>query len=205
MDHYEQLGVKPDATADEIKSAYRAKASQTHPDKGGSAEEFTPIATAYEVLSDPNRRLLYDSTGQDRQTPIEKEVQQILLSLFNEALQQPHDIELVAYVRKQITGAGKQFGEQRKNLKDRQKKLKAKRGKIKSTAAVNLVHMVIDGELRSIEAGLQQIDHKEQVQKAMMAELETYSEKWDAPKQLVTQETLIEMLRNQEPIRFSRY
>jgi len=45
------LGVKADATADEIKARYRQLARETHPDAGGDAEQFARISSAYEVLT----------------------------------------------------------------------------------------------------------------------------------------------------------
>ncbi len=65
-DYYESLGVTRDASADDIKKAYRRLAKQYHPDvakDGGSAERFKQIAEAYEVLSDPEKRAQYDRFG----------------------------------------------------------------------------------------------------------------------------------------------
>src|SRR6266516_6755568 len=63
---YEFLGVAEDASADEIKSAYRRLARRYHPDRNQgdsiSAERFTRIKTAYDVLSDPERRNAYDAS-----------------------------------------------------------------------------------------------------------------------------------------------
>ena len=63
-DYYDILGVSRDASADEIKRAFRALARDTHPDANPddpSAEEsFREVAEAYEVLSDPDRRVRYD-------------------------------------------------------------------------------------------------------------------------------------------------
>lgn len=58
--HYETLGVTENSTPDEIKKAYRKLASQHHPDKGGDTARFQAIQTAYDTLSDPNRRQQYD-------------------------------------------------------------------------------------------------------------------------------------------------
>jgi curved DNA-binding protein CbpA len=63
-DLYEVLGVKRDADADVLRSAFRRKAKKTHPDVGGSAEEFAAIEQAYRVLSDPEARARYDATGE---------------------------------------------------------------------------------------------------------------------------------------------
>jgi len=49
--YHDILGVKPGATEDEIKKAYRKKAIETHPDKGGSEEEFQKVSEAYEILT----------------------------------------------------------------------------------------------------------------------------------------------------------
>ena len=61
MDHYQVLGVSKDADASEIKKAYRKLASKHHPDKGGDADEFKKVQTAYDTLSDPQKRAQYDN------------------------------------------------------------------------------------------------------------------------------------------------
>jgi DnaJ-class molecular chaperone len=60
MTYYEILGVGDQATADEIKRAYRKLASQHHPDKGGDKARFQEIQQAYDTLSDNGRRQQYD-------------------------------------------------------------------------------------------------------------------------------------------------
>jgi DnaJ-class molecular chaperone len=60
MTHYKTLGVEENASADEIKQAYRKLASQNHPDKGGDKGKFQEIQAAYSVLSDDQKRQQYD-------------------------------------------------------------------------------------------------------------------------------------------------
>jgi curved DNA-binding protein len=60
MTHYETLGVDNKATTDEIKRAYRKLASQHHPDKGGDKTKFQEIQSAYDTLSDDQKRQQYD-------------------------------------------------------------------------------------------------------------------------------------------------
>ncbi|KAI1904832.1 hypothetical protein AGOR_G00009730 [Albula goreensis] len=64
--HYEVLGVKRDATDDDLKKAYRKLALKWHPDKNlenaeEAAEQFKLIQAAYDVLSDPQERAWYDN------------------------------------------------------------------------------------------------------------------------------------------------
>lgn len=63
MTYYETLGVAKDATADEIKRAYRKLASQHHPDKGGDKNKFQEIEEAYRTLGDPQKKSQYDMGG----------------------------------------------------------------------------------------------------------------------------------------------
>lgn len=62
---YNLLGVEKNADTDQIKKAYRKKAMQHHPDRGGDEETFKEISRAYEVLSDQQKREIYDQAGEE--------------------------------------------------------------------------------------------------------------------------------------------
>ncbi|KAF1829135.1 DnaJ-domain-containing protein [Decorospora gaudefroyi] len=74
IDPYEVLGLETDATADDVKKAYRKLALKCHPDKAapdekeGANKAFQEIAFAYAVLSDDRRRKRYDLTGSTAET-----------------------------------------------------------------------------------------------------------------------------------------
>lgn len=67
MDYYNTLGVPRDATADQIKKAYRKLAMEHHPDKGGDVSKFQEITSAYETLSDTDKRYIYDNPQPQQQ------------------------------------------------------------------------------------------------------------------------------------------
>ena len=69
-DLYARLGVGREASEDEIKKAYRKLALKHHPDKGGDPEQFKQFAEAYAVLSDAEKKRIYDSTGELEMTDL---------------------------------------------------------------------------------------------------------------------------------------
>lgn len=79
MNPYAVLEVAKDADADTIKKAYRKLALAHHPDKGGNADKFKEVSEAYEVLSDPEKKRMYDQFGDES-----------LKSGFQQGPQMPH-------------------------------------------------------------------------------------------------------------------
>ena len=64
-DYYEVLGVARDASEQDLKKAYRRLAMKYHPDRNpDGAQTFQEITHAYDVLSDPDKRRVYDRAGE---------------------------------------------------------------------------------------------------------------------------------------------
>ncbi|KAF8906233.1 X-domain of DnaJ-containing-domain-containing protein [Gymnopilus junonius] len=78
-EYYDLLGVPVDADDTTLKKAYRKQAMKYHPDKnpsGDAEEKFKEISKAYQILSDPNLRTIYDKNGKkmvDKEGPINME------------------------------------------------------------------------------------------------------------------------------------
>lgn len=81
---YDALGVAEDAKPEAIKRAFRRRARETHPDKGGKADDFALVVRAYRLLSDPSKRRAYDATGEEPapQCQVEAAAQATLVELF---------------------------------------------------------------------------------------------------------------------------
>ena len=92
-DYYDLIGVKPDATPEEIRKAYLDVAKKEHPDKHpnnreAATEKFQRISQAYKVISDPQKRQIYDlegSKGANQSGPsgMPDGMQDIFSNLFN--------------------------------------------------------------------------------------------------------------------------
>jgi DnaJ-domain-containing protein 1 len=135
---YEDLGVDKEATADEIRKAYKKKAMQHHPDKDGDAIEFVKVAKAYEVLADPQRRAEYDKTGnssniEDPAHVVRRTAAEMILQAV-EAHQIEHAGIIMAcsdYVRQVLNNIKQQqttVEESIKKLESAAKRLKTKNG-----------------------------------------------------------------------------
>ena len=89
---YQTLGVNRDATADDIKRAYRKLASKHHPDRGGDTKTFQEIQTAYDTLSDPKRRSAYDNPHSHMHSGLGDQPFDFatIFDIFGARFQQPH-------------------------------------------------------------------------------------------------------------------
>lgn len=124
MSLYDDLGVSPDASAEEIQAAYRKAAKEHHPDAGGKAEAFARISRAIAVLRDPERRARYDATGQEDAAPVdpEREAREALMQAFAAMMMQIVEqgrggtVDVMAKVRASLTEQARQQEQERRKL-----------------------------------------------------------------------------------------
>lgn len=159
MNHYETLGVPRNATAGEIKSAFRRKSSEAHPDRnGGDTVRQQAVNGAYATLRDPAKRKHYDETGEDPKAVPEKPTLEqlaatMLVKCMVRVLTQPGNIidVLHQHMAEVRNGALAHISK----LEDEMEILTARRDKISVTEGKdNLIHMAIDSQLGGMRSEL---------------------------------------------------
>lgn len=174
MTHYDTLGLQPDATPEDIKRAFRAKASAAHPDKGGSTTAMQAINKAHDVLGDPERRRNYDATGQDQMPDsIENQARAVLMQVLTEVMANS-DGDWLSEASHLVKNKGASFAATRKQLEVRKRRLEKRSGKIKVKDGENIVQMLIDAQLRDLERNFEEIARAEALHKAVTALLDKH-------------------------------
>lgn len=181
MTHYDTLGVKSDATADAIKTAWRRASSAAHPDReGGSTERQQVVNKAYEVLSDPERRARYDHTGDDSAgESVAVDAQQMLVALFTQAME--GDDNWLRFVSQALDAQRKHLLSVQSDAHAKRVRLTRRTGKIKAKSGENLVQMLIDNQIRQLDAQHQHIEHGLKVVAATSDLLKNYEGNEEPP------------------------
>ncbi len=186
---YDTLGVNEDATAEEIKKAYRDKSKETHPDKEtGNKEQFQLIQHAYSVLSNPAKRERYDTTGSDAP---EKQFEQKFMGLVNQvfmSLINDSDIiytDIVSQFRKLITKNKEQLLKNQKQQENQKQIFLSVRKRLKSKGN-NTILFVLDNNITGCEQGIAQIQEGIDFLDLAMQVMEDYEYSVDAPPQFVS-------------------
>lgn len=121
-DHYETLGLGPDATEDEIKQAARRMAKNHHPDRpGGDVAKMQAVNRAKLVLLDPELRARYDETGDDTgTTQLVQAATQMLADFFSQYIEHGKDEDPLVVIRLTLRGGTEK---QRSVIADSQTKI----------------------------------------------------------------------------------
>jgi len=124
MNPYDTLDVSTDASDEEIKRAYRSKAKESHPDKGGNADDFSELNLAHAILADPGRRAKYDKTGSVNDT--QQLAEGLVCNLFQQKIVRKDCIykDIVKEIRAEINNSIKANEENTRTIQDKKEHLK---------------------------------------------------------------------------------
>jgi curved DNA-binding protein CbpA len=153
MTYYEILGVAKDATAKQIKAAYRKMAQTHHPDKGGDSLRFVEIQQAYDTLSDAEKREHYDRYGTIKPNDsLMDKAKQHVGAIFTSVMSQPFDqytnvVEVMTVNTKNEISRAKQHSLQ---LQAERKKNLMVHKRLKRTGQEDLLLQILRGRRHEI-------------------------------------------------------
>lgn len=168
MNPYEELGITPDATAEQINRAYRRAAKDAHPDAGGDAERFARLGKAVAILRDPERRAKFDRDGtiDDSNTPsTEARAAELLCQAFSAVLHSnAHRLDQVDAINLV-----------KNDLRNRLQKLKVERSTLSEAKKANakaMQRLIIKGESTVLRGVLNQMASEIEEISARICDLE---------------------------------
>lgn len=183
---YEILEVNADATDEEIKKAYRKKAQESHPDKGGDTELFQEISKAYSILSNAEKRDHFDATGEEKQNNIEGEVIGSLVQIVMSTIQNydPKYNNLITIAQGMVEqqqarhiASKDAFTNQLERLKDASSRISVTEGK------ENLLSSAILSHIKDVEAQIAEIEKVILIGERILVMIKDYSYKNESAPQ----------------------
>jgi curved DNA-binding protein CbpA len=153
---YEILGVTKDTPMDDIKKSFKTRSKELHPDKGGNLEDFTNLKKAFDILTDPAKRNLYDEYGIDDALDIENEAKLVAVQIVVSALEGLPDScdiykEISAIFQRCLNGLTQQE-EAAKKVRDRlQRRLYGIQKKPANDFLTNEIFRVIETHSRAMK------------------------------------------------------
>jgi curved DNA-binding protein CbpA len=162
IDLYAELGIERGATPDEIKKAYRKRASEVHPDKGGTNEQFQSANMAYEILINEDRRARYDS-GESPESILDNSVDpayNLLGSLFLQMIEQIDIVhqDVFASMSETIKFNQQNFIAEKSQFERKIRKFEITRKKIAKDKG-NLFTGVLDQAINACKNGIKTLDN----------------------------------------------
>ena len=151
QDLYNVLGVAANATKSEIKKAFKSKAMQLHPDRGGDSDEFKIIEKAHRILSDDDKRKKYDTTGDTGTVKtLEDKAVDVLSQMFNEVVSKGNfKVDIVNYVHTILTNNKNRLEQNLCKLDVKQATLNKQLGRVISTGEHNNFEAVLNNVIDS--------------------------------------------------------
>lgn len=178
MNPYDILGVSTDADAKQIKAAYRSKAQETHPDKGGSDEAFLAVQQSYEILKDETKRAAYDSTGttDERYWTMTETISVLIVTAFEQTMEK-HDYNIMDYVAEMVKAfehANAGIAKGLKKLNTHLVRTQLLATKIVKEDSDQLLSKAVAKKVQTIHQGIQDNEYHLAIGKACLERLEKY-------------------------------
>lgn len=181
---YKTLNIPADASNDEIEQAYRRKAMETHPDRGGKAEDFQDVKTARTLLIDKVKRRTFDTTGKTDEDIDEKGSMLsdccILLLSIIEAKPEGFDIvsEAIRFIDEQLKGIDALIANEKAKISKIQRSIKRIR---KKKGKENIITSVMNSQITNINTSIAKASEQKTPLQDMRIFLEEYEWEGELP------------------------
>lgn len=174
MDPYATLGIEKNASPEDVKKAYRKKAMEAHPDRGGDDASMALVAKAWDVLGDPEKRKVYDETGNGDAFDLEAEAVGAFTGLINSVL--PYGEKMLQAAADKLRSEMTQLEGQESQAKRELRTCERAREKVrkKKTGGVDLVQRVIDDNIRQKRSFLEDVRRRKVLGERLQQMLEDY-------------------------------
>lgn len=188
-DPYGTLGVSATASEADVKRAFRRRAKESHPDHGGTREEFEAVKSAHLVLSDPEKRKRYDETGDagddNREPTVREKATKSIAELLTAIINQDKiglDTDVIAVMREQVGNEILEMTAKRKTVEAKKNRAERIAKKLKrKTKGENLLTRMAEDRARSMELQIAKINKMVGVLDEMTIILRDYAFDADKP------------------------
>lgn len=180
---YDILGIKKDASKDQIKKAHRNGVKENHPDKGGNKEKFQEIQLAYDVLGNEDKRNHYDATGE---TEIKDAFQERFASFILEVLipeiEKSDDLNIdlighgIGVLRTELEKANDAIKEYSKHVEKIEKSILRVS---KENEGINFLSMMIQEKVRQYKGKIAQAETMVEFYERALEEMREYKYEFD--------------------------
>lgn len=195
-DYYEILGLDKSATKDDIKKAYRTLVKEHHPDVNGGdhSEEFTEIQSAYDVLSDPEERAMFDEYGFSRKDADMARMQGMIAQILNECLSRDvSPSHLINEIEEEITDAIDDLKQERTLCQGAIDSMRAQKEAVKAKEGLkyDIVGDTILGLIKQAEGEIHVRNQEIEIREKLLSLIKYYEKHEEMPEPLEPASTII--------------
>ncbi|EPE94915.1 J domain-containing protein [Rhizobium grahamii] len=162
---YEILGVRRDASDDQVKGAYRRRAKATHPDSGGSPDAFSRVQKAYELLQDPVRRKVFDDTGYDVELadPVDLQALMVVEKLVNQLTldeREPGTFDPLARMRTDLSEEMRKARFSKRELERHAQRIEHHLERLEKRPTTDILGSMLRARIKAIAVAINETDAK---------------------------------------------
>ncbi len=176
FDPYQVLEVARDASEDAIRRAFRRAAAEAHPDReGGSNERMTDVNMAYRILSDPELRANFDTTGALQADSVEVNARDLIIGMVKSVIRNSDpSVDLIAVLRGGVAKQREGLLEARRQTTHELTDVRLRLLRLKGPMG-NFIECVFLQEIERGEALLAKYEQDERMQEKALEMLKDYS------------------------------